>query len=74
MTDTTPPPNSIDGQTQMTALIARQRRKARAERIERKRTEHLREHLPLDAPDRHALDVVDAAYARLAPGYRQDGE
>ncbi|MCX4515821.1 hypothetical protein OHA27_37390 [Streptomyces sp. NBC_01619] len=74
MTDTTPTPNPIDAQAQMTARIARQRRQARAERIERKRTEHLRGHLPLDTPDRHALDVVDTAYARLAPGYTQDGE
>ncbi|MER7814050.1 hypothetical protein [Streptomyces sp. NPDC096153] len=73
MASTTPFPMPTELQIQMAALVARQRRQARAERLERKRSEHQRAHLPMDDTDgyRHALDVVDTACALLAPGYPQ---
>lgn len=50
-------------QVEAAAEAARRKRIARAERLERKRVEHLRGHLPLDDPDRHDIDMVDRAFA-----------
>ncbi|MEU0659560.1 hypothetical protein [Streptomyces lavendulocolor] len=46
---------------------ARRKREQRAARLERKRMEHLRSHMPLDDPDRHDIDLVDRSFAALAP-------
>ncbi|MFD7609652.1 hypothetical protein [Streptomyces sp. NPDC059828] len=52
------------------AEAARRKRQARAERVERKRVEHLRGHMPVDDPDRHDIDVVDGYFARLASTFQ----
>lgn len=52
------------------AEAARRKRQARAERVERKRVEHLRGHMPIDDPDRHDIDVVDGYFARLASTFQ----
>ncbi|MGW1492622.1 hypothetical protein [Streptomyces sp. NPDC002402] len=55
------------------AAAALRKRQARAERVERKRVEHLRGHLPIDDPDRHDLDLIDRAFARLADNWTPGG-
>lgn len=49
------------------------KRQARAERLERKRVEHLRGHMPLDDPDRHDIDLLDRAFAHIADNYTAGG-
>jgi uncharacterized protein YacL len=49
---------------------ARRKREQREARLERKRMEHLRSHMPLDDPDRHDIDLVDRSFAALAPSTR----
>lgn len=57
----------------MAALVLERRalakRQARAERLERKRVEHLRGHMPLDDPDRHDIDRVDTYFATAASSF-----
>jgi hypothetical protein len=69
MTSPTPPIARLDVPLAELERRALAKRQARAERVERKRTEHLRGRLPLDDPDRHDIDRVDSYFASTAASF-----